>query len=994
MGGLLIRTASSSGAAGSTRYTFPVGLILLPGQYYIVTSSSPDYSGVVTESPPANLSSAGISDSAGIAITLADGTTVIDSVGMSSGTIYKEGNPLTPLSAVSNQSYERNVGGALDSCQDTGDNFSDFELITGDPQNSSTPRRLCGYTFTADLSLTQTISNTASNTGVIITITLSNNGPDDASAIEVKDLLPAGLTYDAPYSASTGTYANNTGIWMVGILANGSSATLKIAAKITSGGVIINSAEITKSDQLDSNATNDISSVSIPTTPIDSADLNITKTVNNSAPNVNDNVVFTILVKNEGTDSATNVHVKDWLPEGLTYVSDNGGGAYIISLGIWQVGTLADGASKTLKITASVTTNGSKINKAEIFSLDQSDPDPTDDSASSTVTPIGGIADLNLTQSYAKASPAVAGQVVITITISNVGPYNATNVVAKDKLPSGLTYVSDNSAGSYNKDTGLWSAGAIPKNSNSALKITAKVDSSGTMLNQAEVWSVDQSDIDSTPGNSSTTEDDDDDKTIESADLSITKNMDNVTPIFGTDVVFTIRVSNAGPDNATGVEVKDLLPANYSYLSDDSGGAYNSSTGIWTVGTVNNGSTRTLKITATLIISSIAVNRAEVWKSDQIDIDSIPGNSSTSTDDDASAPFADLRITQTVDNAAPSINSNVVFTIVVANDGTVGTTGIQVKDLLPVGLTFVSDDGSGAYVSSTGIWTVGTLANGASSTLKITAKMTTSGTHVNWAEVWKSDLPDPDSTPANSSTTEDDDASATVSFSVTPAPTKVPLTPTPTPVQYTFDPRPIINEILPRPGFDWNQDGRVDVFDEFIEIKNLTAIDINLKGWKLDDEANKGSSPFTLPDVTLKPGQRRVFYGSQTNILLSDGGDSVRLINPNGKIYDAYTYSIAKKADQSICRLPDGNVHSAWYEDCTPTPNLTNTREGMVPSMPGVHYESPVCELPDTLPADFFFAECHGYGENIWNPFFWDQSGWQGPKFIPENMSKWESFIE
>lgn len=228
----------------------------------------------------------------------------------------------------------------------------------------------------------------------------------------------------------------------------------------------------------------------------------------------------------------------------------------------------------------------------------------------------------------------------------------------------------------------------------------------------------------------------------------------------------------------------------------------------------------------------------------------------------------------------------------------------------------------------------------------------------------------------------------------TPTPTRT-ATPvrTPTPTPYVIAPRPIINEILPRPGFDWNQDGRVDVFDEFIEIKNLTAIDINLKGWKLDDEANIGSSPYALPDITLKPGQRRVFYGSQTNILLSDGGDSVRLINPNGKIYDAYTYSIAKKADQSICRLPDGNVHGAWYEDCAPTPNLTNTREGVVPSVPGVHYDPPVCELPDTLPADFFFAECHGYGENIWNPFFWDQSGWQGSQTIPQNMSKWEAYI-
>ena len=60
----------------------------------------------------------------------------------------------------------------------------------------------------------------------------------------------------------------------------------------------------------------------------------------------------------------------------------------------------------------------------------------------------------------------------------------------------------------------------------------------------------------------------------------------------------------------------------------------------------------------------------------------------------------------------------------------------------------------------------------------------------------------------------------------------------------------------------------------------------------------------------------------------------------------------------------------------------------------GEHFESPVCELPDTLPADFLFAECRGYGANIWRSMYWDKTGWQGDQFVPENMSKWESFVE
>ena len=199
-------------------------------------------------------------------------------------------------------------------------------------------------------------------------------------------------------------------------------------------------------------------------------------------------------------------------------------------------------------------------------------------------------------------------------------------------------------------------------------------------------------------------------------------------------------------------------------------------------------------------------------------------------------------------------------------------------------------------------------------------------------------------------------------------------------------------KFLSRPGFDWNQDGSVDVFDEFIEIKNIGVVDVDLTDWQLDDEEEGGSLAYYLPDVTLKPGQRVVFYGLETNILLSDGGDTVRLIDPDGKIYDAYTYSLVRTEDQSVCRLPDGN--GSWYEDCIPSPNLTNTREGVVPSMPENGADSTICELPDTLPPDFLFAECRGYGANIWYSFYWDQFGWQGDQHVPENTSKWDSFVE
>ncbi|MBN8658521.1 MAG: lamin tail domain-containing protein, partial [Anaerolineae bacterium] len=192
------------------------------------------------------------------------------------------------------------------------------------------------------------------------------------------------------------------------------------------------------------------------------------------------------------------------------------------------------------------------------------------------------------------------------------------------------------------------------------------------------------------------------------------------------------------------------------------------------------------------------------------------------------------------------------------------------------------------------------------------------------------------------------------------------------------------------PGFDWNQDGVVDVYDEFIEIKNLTAIDVSLSGWKLN---TVDGSTYTLPDVTLKPGERIVYYGSQTRILLSDGGETLRLVNPSGKIYDAFTYELARAEDKSFCRLPDGTPGNSWFEDCIPTPYLSNTREGKAPIAPD-NGSSPVCNLPDTIPLDFFIPECNGYGADIWNPFYWDFTNWLDKLFVQQTDEKWRTFIE
>ncbi len=1149
--GWLIRGSNNAGAT-STRATIPALTILQPGQYYLVAHTG--YSGPAA----ADLTyGTGITDDGGVALTLADGVTVVDQAGLSAGSAYKEGTPLPALTTNEDRGYERRASG----CFDSGDNSADFSLMNPSvPNNSFSPFAPC-----ADFSLTVSANTTtpAIGSNVTFTITVFNDGPNNATGVTVRNVLPSGLTYLSDDSG--GNYNSGTGDWAVGNLASGSSAVLNLTATVATGGMKVNAAEVWDADQVDpdsiagnsSTTEDDDDSVTLT---VPTVALTIANTVNNPNPPVGANVVFTITVSNPaGNPSpASGVSVNALLPAGLNYVSHSAasGTTYSGASGIWSVGSLPLGSTVALSVTARVVTTNPPPYAATVSSNEFLPATAT----AVINNPLSGEADLRLAHDPLApftVSASAAGQVRLNLVLQNLGPDRAANVQVRDLLPDGLDYVSHTaSLGTYNSGAGIWFISELPAGANPTLGITVQVASSGTSTkNTAEVWRSDQYDPTSTPADGSG-----DDYTaleVPIADLSLSQTVS----VAGGNAVFRITIRNDGPDNASGVAVRSPFTG-YTLISDDGGGSF--SAGVWNVGTLTKNTSRTLTVT-TAYSGSLPINWAQISAVNEVDPDSRPNNcsntlSTCSEDDDAAAPAADLSLTHSVNYDNVDVGADVVFTIRVTNNGPANTGGVQVKCVLPGGLTYLNNDQGTAYNKSTGIWTVGALNGGASATLNITARVAVNGIHTNYAEVWKSDQDDPDSKPANNSTAEDDNASAVVvsyrsviineiawggtaagagdewmelynpsgatvnlngwtlkstsgslnltlsgsiksgsyfllergdNFTVsdvaadqiyqaagavsnllsdsgetlilrdaagrfidaangdggewaqgsaaaslnyasmerqgftaetdkvwvtnrgTPrngldsnggpiygTPKKANSTgntPTPTPVSpsasATAVGRPVINEYLPRPGFDWNQDGKVDVFDEFIEVKNIGAADINLKGWQLDDEAGKGSLPFLLPDLVLKPGQHAIFYGLQTSLLLGDGGDTVRLLNPAGKIYDAHTYALAGVEDRSVCRLPDGT--GVWYEDCVPTPNRLNSREGEVPTMPeGGAFQSPVCNLPDTLPADFLFAECRGYGADIWRSYFWDRWGWMGERPVPENTNKRQSFVE
>ena len=136
VGGWLIRGSNASGSV-STRATIRQGTVIPANCYYLAVNTSTS-GGPYSGPTPGDVGfSTGITDDGGIALTRAD-QSVVDAVGMSAGSAFKEGTPLPNLgTANQNRGYERKPGGVNGNGQDTNDNAADFHgLAPSNPQSS------------------------------------------------------------------------------------------------------------------------------------------------------------------------------------------------------------------------------------------------------------------------------------------------------------------------------------------------------------------------------------------------------------------------------------------------------------------------------------------------------------------------------------------------------------------------------------------------------------------------------------------------------------------------------------------------------------------------------------------------------------------------------------------------------------------------------------------------------------------------------------------
>ncbi|MGL4107558.1 DUF7507 domain-containing protein [Clostridium sp. LP20] len=336
--------------------------------------------------------------------------------------------------------------------------------------------------------------------------------------------------------------------------------------------------------------------------------------------------------------------------------------------------------------------------------------------------------------------------------VSNLGPSDAENVVLTDNIPSTIIepLFSIDGGITFNPWVSPYFIGTLVNGDSSTIIIKGTVSSSalGTISNTAIVESTT---IDPNPSNNISTITT---QVNTSADISVLKTASPTPVIAGESIVYTVVVSNAGPSDAQNVSLTDLIPSTIAEteFSVDGGVTFNPWLNTYTIGTVENGESKTIIIRGK-VSSSTTVSITNTASVDSTTPDPDPGNNTVTIVTPINTS-ADISVIKTTNHVSAIPGETIVYTIVTTNSGPSDAQNVNLTDLIPptiIGAQF-SVDGGITFNPWPGFNNIGTIAVDASSTILIMGRISNSATEdiSNTSKV-NSITPDPD--PTNNSST-------------------------------------------------------------------------------------------------------------------------------------------------------------------------------------------------------------------------------------------------
>ncbi|MEI6104333.1 MAG: hypothetical protein WCP70_10350 [Methanothrix sp.] len=392
----------------------------------------------------------------------------------------------------------------------------------------------------AKISVTKTADPAFGSEGTPVTFTLNviNSGSSSLPHVFVSDLLPVGMSYIA--SSSGGTHSGQNVYWSdIGPFSSGASKSLQIVARID--GPVSGVQTLTNRVDVEARPANGgiVTDYATASVQAQEAKISVTKTADPAFGLTGALIDFTLTVTNNGEAMLPHVFVSDKLPAGLAYDSSAGGvssGKYIN----WtDVGPLADGASHTLWIKATIdgSVYGTLTNRVDV----KAKPEHGDEVNSSTTASVESknicISGHNFENSTGKG---LAGW---TIVVSNVTDQ--------------LTTVTN--------DTGYWQVCGLPADSYTVCEELkdgwTQVIKDGTQIETDGCYNIILGYSESVPNL--------DFYNDAPCNLILTKTADKPTVHRGEDINYTINLCNPCPDGIsfTNVTLWDVLPKGVELVS-------------------------------------------------------------------------------------------------------------------------------------------------------------------------------------------------------------------------------------------------------------------------------------------------------------------------------------------------------------------------------------------------------------------------------------------
>jgi len=442
---------------------------------------------------------------------------------------------------------------------------------------------------------------------VVYPIRVSNFGPADAQNVILTDAIPPEIT-GVEFSTDGGiTFNPWPGSFNIGTLTAGETRNILIRGTVSPSatGIISNTAEVSSTTE-DPNPSNNTSTVDVEV--VQSADVSVTKT---AAPNPvipGEILTYTINVSNAGPSNAQNVVLTDVISSDIIApeFSIDGGVTFNPWTGSFDIGTLPAGETRTILIrgTVSPSATGTITNTAGVIS---STPDPNpDNNESTTIIEVNPAADIGVIKT-ASPNPVMPGELLTyTIDVSNAGPADAQNVVLDDAISPDIIAPEFSIDGgvTFNPWPTIYVIGTLLAGETRTILIRGIVSPSatGVITNTAAVTS---STPDPNPNNNEFTVNTEVSAVV-SADVSVVKIAITKRVRSGDTVVYTILVSNAGPEDAQNVVLTDTIPPEIirPEFSIDGGVTFNPWPGSLDIGTLPTGASRTIIIRGKVVSSN------------------------------------------------------------------------------------------------------------------------------------------------------------------------------------------------------------------------------------------------------------------------------------------------------------------------------------------------------------------------------------------------------